>query len=255
MSALGAEGRPADAGTAPGGRPPDLPERSAEFSIRPGCAGLGLVLLASTLTLVSYSARWWVPLVDPGNRLRLGALFDTNGEQNFASWYSSSLLLVCALLLAGIGFARRARHAPYARHWLLLGAIFAVLSLDETATIHEIVGDAVGNKLVGAIPTAWTAPGALFAGVVGVVYRRFLLSLPPATRVLLLVSGAVYVLGAVGMETMGLLYIIEFGKRAGALPLIRHLEEFLEMLGLTLFVYSLLAYTAGEGGVARFRLG
>ena len=193
--------------------------------------------------------------MDPGNRLRLGALFDTNGEQNFASWYSSSLLLVRVLLLAGIGFARRARRAPYAGHWLLLGVIFAVLSLDETATIHEIVGDAVGNKLVGAIPYAWTMPVALFAALVGLAYLRFLLSLPPRTRVLLLVSGAIYVLGAVGMETVGLLYIVEFGKHAGALPLIKHLEEFLEMLGLTLFIYSLLAYTAGEGGVARFRLG
>src|SRR3982751_4790319 len=61
-----------------------------------------------------------------------------DGECNIPSWFSSCLLLVCALLLALIAAAQRQRPKAWFGHWLALALIFGFLSLDETAQLHEL---------------------------------------------------------------------------------------------------------------------
>src|SRR3970040_3063736 len=60
-------------------------------------------------------------------------------EGNLPTWYASSLLLACAILLGLIARDLPAR-APGRLHWWALAILFGYLSLDENAELHEQLG-------------------------------------------------------------------------------------------------------------------
>jgi hypothetical protein len=122
---------------------------------------------------------------------------------------------------------------------------------------------ATGITPGGAISFFWVVPGAIFVFIVLLVYLRFLANLPQNTRRLFLFAGALFVLGALGIEMLTAQVVssseaisgwIESASggmigrgSAGAIPTIlkglqTSVEEMFEMLGLTAFVYALLAY-------------
>ncbi len=75
--------------------------------------GLALAGLASELAIQVFDDDWGFGLVP---------LVNLQFEGNLPTWYSSTLLFVCAALLAVIAWARLAERAPYRRHWALLAA-------------------------------------------------------------------------------------------------------------------------------------
>ena len=133
------------------------------------------------------------------------------------------------------------------------------MSLDEVASIHEAIGqqserllhNITGFTPGGAISFFWVVPGAIFVFIVLLAYLRFLADLPQSTRRLFLFAGALFVLGALGLEMLSAQVSSSsegianfFGS---AIPKIMIglqtcVEEMFEMLGLTAFVYALLAY-------------
>jgi hypothetical protein len=113
----------------------------------------------------------------------------------------------------------------------------------------------------GAISFFWVVPGAIFVFIVLLAYLRFLADLPQSTRRLFLFAGALFVLGALGIEMLSAqvssssegianFFGMELGlsRHSGsAIPKIMIglqtcAEEMFEMLGLTALVYALLAY-------------
>jgi hypothetical protein len=145
------------------------------------------------------------------------------------------------------------------------------LSLDEVASIHEAIGqqserllhNTTGFTPSGAISFFWVVPGAIFVFIVLLAYLRFLADLPQSTRRLFLFAGALFVLGALGLEMLTAQVVSSSGGIsdwivsasggivdrgiASAIPTIlkglqTSIEEMFEMLGLTAFVYALLAY-------------
>src|SRR3990167_8888477 len=67
-------------------------------------------------------------------------LFDLNTEKNVPTWFSSALLLACAFVLWRIADKTALHKGPDVGHWRLLSLGFVVLSMDETATLHERIG-------------------------------------------------------------------------------------------------------------------
>ena len=65
-------------------------------------------------------------------------LFILSGEANIPSWYASSTLLLCSILLAMIACGKKRAGDSYLMHWSALSVIFLFLSLDEAAMIHEM---------------------------------------------------------------------------------------------------------------------
>lgn len=98
--------------------------------------------------------------------------------------------------------------------------------------------------------------GALTA-VVGVSCLGLLRRLPARTRSLFLVSGAIYVAGALGCEMIGGLVEQRFGRRGPEFALEVLVEESLEMGGSILFIYAVAAYLRDElsGLAVRLRFG
>jgi hypothetical protein len=94
----------------------------------------------------------------------------------------------------------------------------------------------------GFLYFAWVIPGILVVALLSIAYLRFLGHLPLLTRLRLILSGSIYVAGALGMELVGG-YVADYHPNQsvmrGALSTI---EEFLEMSGIVLLIYTLLIY-------------
>ncbi|SHF76143.1 hypothetical protein SAMN04487965_2636 [Microbulbifer donghaiensis] len=176
-------------------------------------------------------------------------MFEFGGEGNFVAAYSASALLFASLLLAAISWAHRANGEKFTA-WLMLSLIFLFLSIDEYAALHEHLVDPVREVVAttGYLYYAWVIPYSLALLVFVASYARFLLRLPRETALLFVVSGTVFVSGAVGFELLGgnEHYVNGLGGRLSALVFV---EELLEMLGIALFNFALLRYivrTFGE---------
>ncbi len=166
-------------------------------------------------------------------------------EQSIPTWFQAATLLACAGLLHAIARAKRRNHDRHTRAWRGLALIFLLLSLDEVAGLHEVTSAPLRAALHadGLFRFAWVVPGTAFASVIGLLYVRFLIDLAPVTRWQVLVAAALYVGGAVGMEMISGAYVSAHGvdTPAYAIGLVT-LEELLEMLGMSLFCYTLVSY-------------
>ena len=169
--------------------------------------------------------------------------FDTANEANVATWFSSAMWLVAGTLACTIGAAGRRLRDPGANRWLVLGAVFTLLAIDETGQLHEVtVGPLMDTiKTVSGLghgPARVAAVG--FVGLVLVAFATWLWPwlwrLPRALRSQLVLAGAVFVGGSVGLEVVSRLY-----ESRQLSPF----EELAEMLGVALLLTSLLPYVSG----------
>lgn len=76
--------------------------------------------------------------------------------------------------------------------------------------------------------------------------------LPARTAFLFVVSGAVYVGGAIGFELIGGYYAKANGVENLTYSMISTVEESLEMSGVIVFIYALLKYIADNYQEVRF---
>ena len=79
-------------------------------------------------------------LLDREDPWGLVAFLSLSWEANLPTWAASSLLLICAALLWAIARKAKQTEDKAYRHWYALSAIFAYISLDETAQLHENLG-------------------------------------------------------------------------------------------------------------------
>lgn len=165
-------------------------------------------------------------------------IISLNEEQNLPTFFSVMNLLFVCILLLGISFSLKGKR--YFKHWVGLSMIFFYLSLDEFVGIHERVGLRISNLIGSDIGGyLWVVPFSILLIIFAIIYLPFLLSLPVKYRNLFFLSGFIYVMGGLGLEIWGAklhfaesaYYSVEF-----------ILEESMEMLGVILFVYSLLLY-------------
>ena len=162
-------------------------------------------------------------------------------EGNLPTWYASSLLLVCALLLGLIARELPARD-PLRLHWWALATLFAYMSLDETAELHEHLGGHVATG--GVLYFDWVIPAAAIVALMGAAFLPFLRRLPPASRRRFVVAGALYVGGALLMELPLGWWTERAGEDTLGYALIDWVEETLELAGASLFLLALVSHRA-----------
>jgi hypothetical protein len=168
-------------------------------------------------------------------------LFDVNSEGNVPTWFSSMLLMGCALVAGLLGVLVRRAGGRDARYWAGLAAVLSLLSLDEVAGLHERLGgpaaEVLGDATRGVLHFAWVAPGVVLALVVGLAFARFVVGLSPGTRRLVVAAAAMYLTGVVALEAVGGMVLEAQGDRAMYL-LVTAAEEGLEMAGSVLLLYA-----------------
>ncbi|MGF1567984.1 MAG: hypothetical protein ACFCVD_07920 [Nodosilinea sp.] len=218
---------------------------------------LSLFLLG--LTLINLAGQIFGYFFDQERLEGLRQLFDVNNENNIPTWFSAINLLFCSVLMWLIATIQQQHKKPQALYWRGLSVIFFLLSLDEASSVHELfipIGEAFGFD--GFLRFFWVVPGMFFVAVVAIIYWKFILTQPARIRNLILTAATVYISGAVIMEMIGGHYVGAYlqpgafettsGWNGMAMALILAAEEFLEMLGILIFIYALLLYLATEIG-------
>jgi len=171
-------------------------------------------------------------------------LLDVGAELSIPTFFSILNLFFAALLLLIIYAYEKAQQNIGARYWLFLALIFAFLSADESASIHENFDQVFdfftyhGINLPSLGTHNWVIFGLFFILVIGISLIPFLKSLPKKTLIYFMVSGTIFVTGAVGFEYLGAIMIktgfVE-SKKDLAYLIRRIFEEGFEMYGIALF--------------------
>ncbi len=185
-----------------------------------------LLLVHIALTICHYR---WIELP-----WMLRELFDVDEEESIPTWFSSGVLLLVAVVLFFIYRLKQHAGDTNAPYWAGLGAGFTFMSVDEIAGFHE--------TLNSVIEMSWAVPGLVVAVVVGLLYLKFLSSLPAATAVRFMMAGGIFVGGAIGVElaTEPFLYNDELDTLA--YNLWTPVEEGMEMGGVIFFLSALFDY-------------
>ena len=170
-------------------------------------------------------------------------LFRLDSESNLPTFYSSLSLGICSILLAIIASHKKVTNSRYTKHWKFLSLLFFVLAIDEIAMMHEILTVLQEPlNIDGSFYFTWVAPAFIFLLVFSVTFISFLKSLPQKIRTLFILSGMIYVGGAVGVEMIGGYHSEMYGDNNFVHGMITTIEESLEMMGILVFIYSLLFY-------------
>lgn len=207
---------------------------------------LGAASLASRLVVIAVGA----PRLEALHLEHVLALLDVDDDVSVPSWYSQLALFAAAALLAVIAAQRRAARDPFTRHWAFLAVVFVALSLDEAVGFHSLLSGPMAALLHthgGPLAYGWVVPGLAFVAFVGVVLARFLFSLPRPTLRRFVVSGVLYVGGAIFVEAASGWVAYAPGDAPVLYTLLATFEELLEMTGVALFLHALLAHVAEQG--------
>lgn len=169
--------------------------------------------------------------------------FNFDQEANLPSLYSALALGFCSYLLALISTIQQARKTKYVKHWKALSLIFLGLAIDEACSLHELSIPFLRGAIdaQGILYFTWVIPAFLLLIIFLIVFRKFILSLPTQTKTLFILAGIVYVSGTLGMELIGG-YLADTSGYNTVYGIASSIEELLEMLGIVIFIYSLLSY-------------
>lgn len=176
-------------------------------------------------------------------------LFDFDREGNLPAFVSTMLLLLCAALAGLIGWTLRRQKDLRWIGWIGIAVLFIYVSLDETISIHEqlIVPTRVHWGLSGYLYFGWVIPYGIFVCILVIGYGRFVQRLPTHVRRIVILSAAVYLTGALGMELVGGRYFDFVDEQLNlTYALITTTEELLEMAGAILFVTAELMYIQSQ---------
>jgi hypothetical protein len=167
------------------------------------------------------------------------AAFDLDGEGSLAGWFSSAVLALCGLTAVLIYTLRKHRIDDYRgryRVWLWAAALWLVMSIDESGSLHEgfkeMMTALTGKRLLGDGSMWWViAYGSLLA-VVGV---RMLLDLRESWPATMAVAATAACYAAAVATQLGWLL-----PERGALAVM--LEEGCEMAGGVFLLLAMALY-------------
>ena len=161
-------------------------------------------------------------------------IFDVDEEDSIPTWYSASALLFTAFVLWLLAHGLRISNHPRRGYWYGLSFGFGLLSLDEIAGLHETFNSVT--------EISWAVPGGVLALLVGMIYARFLFTLPGRIAVVMAVGGAVFIGGAVGVELLTEPFLYNDALDTLQYNIWTAVEEGMEMAGVLLFLGAVLKH-------------
>lgn len=200
-------------------------------------------MLLIELLLVSF---YWLDILLGAPVAVLHALVDLDGEGNLPAWFSSFQLALISLSLWATVFRQHHSKRSSKVFFALPAAVFLLWSADETAQMHERLTGWIGLRYVDWLPYFLSRHKALvllllvalllIARLLWPDIRAFWQAERRAARIALCGFTIVFLGGAV-LETIGYKFFLD-----GTTPLLYQaevcLEEFFEMLGASLILYS-----------------
>lgn len=230
---------------------------SNPISLNPSSIARILGAVAFFLVFASTAGQLTVYLSGHEHVYGLVRLFNVGTELNLPAFFSTFILVFAALLLAIITVLEKKRMAAHVSHWAVLAFGFLLMAVDEAVSLHEMLvaptRQLLGDGDLGAFYFAWVIPGIIIVLVLALYFLKFLLYLPAKTRFTFLLAAIIYLGGAIGFELIGGRYAELHGSHNLAYNMISTVEESLEMAGVIIFIWALLAYIAGNFKEVRFQ--
>ncbi|WP_166260628.1 hypothetical protein [Marinobacter salicampi] len=221
------------------------------IELTPGRVYSGLLAIIGFLLLANLAVVGVVHFTVHDYAWGLIRLFSFDAERSVPAFYASVALLASALLLFATGRLQNVA-GESAMPWYVLGVVFAFLSFDEIASIHERLINPMRElfNASGILYYAWVIPYGIAVLLLGLVYVPFLLKLPRRTAIIFITSGCVFVSGAIGIELIGARHVDLYGADNLAYSMIFTAEELLEKLGIATFIFGILDYMASRFGLS-----
>jgi hypothetical protein len=218
-----------------------------------GAAALFFVVLSTAGQLVKY-------LTGHDELMGLLSLTYVDDEWNLPTLFSVLLLAVASLFLGVVSVLARKQKDPDTWRWAVLCLGFLYLAFDEGLALHERLGvplrALLGKSGGPEAPTAYLAVrGLIVVVILGLLFSGFLRRLPARTRFAFLLGGALYLGGAVVIDSLGAKWVEAHTEQNLTYVFIATVEEICEMAGVILFIWALLRYLADTYGEIRFLLG
>ncbi|HSI78241.1 MAG TPA: hypothetical protein VK957_20250 [Lunatimonas sp.] len=224
------------------------------FRIAPIKIFIGLTIFITILLILNFLTIYFTLTIEDLRRIHRFTIreFNFNLEGNIPAFFSAVQLLVTSLIIFVIAFAEKSLNQQYLG-WMGLALVFSFLAIDEAVMIHEtLIGYFKDTyDLSGYFYYAWVIPYAIGVLVLFLVYIPFFLRLDLRMFGLMILAGFIFVSGAIGFEMLG---GNEMENRGWTLTYMIYysIEEFLEMIGVSIFVYSLLWFISVHYGKATF---
>ena len=227
------------------------------ITFTPGSVFKLLLLIIGVLTYLNVLALlFWFLYDDPFHTFY--KYFNVGRERNIPTLYSVIALTVAATLLA-----TNARHSwekcdGQHRYWAGLGLIFLFLAFDEGTKIHEKTSNVIEQWITpqGYLYWLWVIPYGSAVLVLAAVYLRFMIRLSRTTRYYFILAALLFLGGAIGVDMLQAreAYLNIDSDYTILYCVLYSLEEFLEMIGVAVFIYALLKNLADESPVIRITL-
>jgi hypothetical protein len=210
-----------------------------------------LIVIAALFAINAVMRTWNnLDVYQAENVIRILSL---ESESSIPAFYSSTVLLAASILLAAIARVALVEKSADRWHWVALAAIFLFLAVDEATQIHESTRHFVSRhtNAGGLLLLAWVIPWSFLTAAFVIAFIPFLRRLAHPYAVLFVLAGAVYVIGALGMEMLQGPVVERWGVQNWRKDLLPAVEELLEMVGAALFLYAVFSYLVNHLGFRR----
>lgn len=242
----GNDGASGGEGRADGGVQAAVGEVTLSFSAERVTRFLFLVLLALTMI---HLLTWYLHFYTRLDMFTVFRVFDFDEEMNIPTLFNTALLVLIFITAVFAGVDSFSRNLPRASYWFVLGLVAAFFAVDEFTSLHETLVEPMRGLFgieAGFLYLAWVIPAVFILAVLSLLLARFVFSLPPDVRRLLLFGFFLFALGAVGMEMVQGYLTTHYAAAGVARRLVTVAEEFLEMAGLIVFLKGLLRRAATD---------
>ena len=164
-----------------------------------------LLLTASALTAAHLGVHFLRAFLSEAQLAGWLRLFDLDLENNLPTLFATLILLSSGILLGFIYLVKRRRQESFFLYWLGLALAFLYLAMDEWFGIHERLIRPLRGILdtSGPLRNPWVIPYGLALALLGILYLRFILALPPRTRRLMILAALIFLGGGLILEMVG----------------------------------------------------
>jgi len=197
---------------------------------------LSLIVIHSVILTIYY-------IVGDPDKFDFIRMFDLDMERNVPTLFSSLILAMSAFCFYLLSISTEETLAKKSRYWLGLSFVFIFLSFDESAKIHEKLGDFTENYIdaSGYLHYPWVISYGILVLILGLLYMKFFWKMEKKVFISFMLSAFIFLSGAVGFELLGANESSLHGTNSLMYSILYTIEESLEMFGVIYLLWILLS--------------
>ena len=174
-------------------------------------------------------------------------VFNIDQEANIPTWFTAGVALYLAMTAAMIASVVKSQGSKQSWAWRGISLMGIYIAMDEVAGFHELAITPIRDNWAISpwLYQAWIIPAMILVISISILYFGFFWKLPFYAKFYLVIGAFVYLMGAIGVEAVGGFVLTTQGLNDWYVQL-AHIEEFMEMMGLIIILYSVVEYTRRE---------